>query len=212
MKSDISIHGRGNQRGWEIVSPPLQGEAGFDALQIATRVLRRLGAEVNSTTGTHVHHDASDLRVSDIKQAARSWFNNQRLIDGLVSPSRRGGPGCSTYCQPLSQNDITRIEQVRDLRGLRSLGSSLRRVTFNLAAYARHGTIEIRQHQGTCDFEKIKSWVLFGQALIDTGRSTTLTTETNIRQLLDNLGANLDATAKTYCLGRALEFGHAPVA
>ncbi len=86
--------------------------------------------------------------------------------------------------------------------------------TINVAAYAAYGTIEIRQHQGTTSFEKIRTWVLLGQALLDDarrGESAKLPQRT-VRDLLDSLGDLLDETAKTFALGRAVEFAAAPVA
>jgi hypothetical protein len=207
VKSDCTIRVSGAPAGWEVVSPPLAGEAGFDALQVACRVLRGMGAQVNRTTGTHVHHEARDMTVEQIKAAARSWFNNQNLIDGLVAASRRG-PNSSTYCRPLSNGDITRIEEARDLQSIPHAAGG-RYKTLNLAAFGRYGTIEIRQHQGTCDFEKIASWIRFGQAVIDTAKAAPVNTHQTMRGLLETLGDNLDATARTFLLGRTVEFAHA---
>lgn len=208
VKTDCTIRcGPAAPTGWEIVSPPLAGEAGFDALQIACRVLRGLGAQVNRTCGTHVHHEARDLTIDQVKAVARSWFNNQNLIDGLVAPSRRGVHS-STYCRPLGAEDIGRISLARDLRSIPSHCGS-RYKTMNLQSYGRYGTIEIRQHQGTCDYEKIASWIRFGQAIIDTAKDAPINTHGTMRGLLDTFGDRLDATAKTFLLGRTVEFAHA---
>lgn len=210
IKGDGSINIAGYQ-GVEIVSPPLRGTDGEEQVRKVAAVLRNLNAKVNRTCGTHVHHDANDLTVDQIKRAARSWFNNQPLIDGLVSESRRG-PTSSFYCRPLTDDDIRRIENIRDLAAMRGVTVDRYR-TMNLTSYGRHGTIEIRQHQGTLDAEKVISWVRFGQAIIDTAKSqaTPVATRTTIREFFADLADNLNETARTFLIGRAVEFNQVQV-
>lgn len=201
VKGDGSLTG-GN--GLEIVSPPLAGEAGEDAVRIACRVLRGLGATVNRSCGTHVHHDINDLNVDEIKAAAASWFNNQDLIDGLVSPSRRAD--ANGYCRRLTSDDLRSIQAARDLDAIRYLYLDRYR-TLNLTSYGRHGTIEIRQHQGTLDAEKIISWLRLGQAIIDSAKTSGVAArQSSVRDLLAAMGSALNETARTFLLGRAVEF------
>lgn len=200
VKSDGSLSG-GN--GWEVVSPVLAGEQGIETVRTACRVLTRLGAKPNRSCGMHVHHEARDLTVSAMKALARTWSANQGVIDGLVSPSRRNGG--SYYCRPLNSGDLAAIDAVRDLRSLSRLD---RYRTLNLASYGRHGTVEIRQHQGTCDPEKVVSWIRFGQGLIDTAIAQgEVPAQSRVRDLFDRMGDRLDETARTFLTGRAVEFG-----
>lgn len=201
VKSDGSLSG-GN--GWEVVSPVLAGESGIEAVRTACRVLTRLGAKPNRSCGMHVHHEARDLTVAAVKAVARTWSAQQGLIDGLVSPSRRGADA-SYYCRPLTTGDLTRINSIRDLRSLARLD---RYRSLNLASYGRHGTIEIRQHQGTCDPEKVVSWIRFGQAIIDTAKvEGEIARQPRVRDLFARLGDRMDETARTFLTGRAVEFG-----
>lgn len=201
VKGDGSLTG-GN--GLEIVSPPLAGEAGEDAVRVACRALRGLGATVNRSCGTHVHHDVNDLTVDEIKSAATSWFNNQDLIDGLVSPSRRAD--ANGYCRRLTSDDMARINAVRDLSQMRSVYLDRYR-TLNLTSYGRHGTLEVRQHQGTLDAEKIISWLRLGQAIIDSAKTSGVAArQSSVRDLLAAMGSALNETARTFLLGRAVEF------
>lgn len=199
-RTDGSLSG-GN--GWEIVSPILSGDNGFEQIRTATRVLRGLGAKPNRSCGMHVHHEARDLTIQGFKNVARSWANNQAIIDGLVSGSRRNSQGY--YCRALDSNDLSYIEACRDTRQLSNLS---RYKTLNLASYGRHGTIEVRQHQGTCDAEKIISWVKFGQAIISAAvtRPTAIPTQRRVRDMLAEFGTHLNETARTFLLGRAVEF------
>jgi hypothetical protein len=209
VKGDGSLSAGRGQHGLEIVSPPLQGEQGEQAIRTATRVLRGLGATVNRSCGTHVHHDVNDLSVDAIKATATSWFNNQNLIDGLVSDSRRNDE--NGYCRRLTSRDMETIRAIRTVEDMRRCYIDRYR-TLNLTSYGRHGTIEVRQHQGTLDAEKIISWLRFGQAIIDTAKQgTTLAQHTTIREMFLTLGSRMNETARTFLTGRAVEFGWATV-
>lgn len=191
--------------GCEVVSPPLTGEAGMQQLATVLRVLRDLGAVVDRSCGTHVHHDAADLTVEQIKRTVIGWYRNQSIIDGLVAPSRRAAMN-PTYCGPLRGEDITRVERCNTLSQIRNVPIN-RYKTFNLTAYGKYGTLEIRQHQGTLNYEKIRSWVRLGQAIIDTARQGEIPATSRIRDLIAALGERMDETARTFTLGRAVEFG-----
>lgn len=194
--------------GVEIVSPVLSGETGIEQIRTVCRVLRDLGATINRTCGLHVHHDIRDLRIADVKRVATVWATQQRWIDGLLSPSRR--EGVNQYCRPLTSNDLAEINGARDLRSIQ-IGLRISRYkSFNLASYGRYGTVEIRQHQGTLDAEKIISWVRFGQGVIDgtlTEPEAMTATFTRVRDLFAAMGDRLDETARTFLTGRAVEFG-----
>jgi hypothetical protein len=208
VKSDVSVSGGRGLSGWEVVSPVLRGEDGLEQIRKVTRLLRDLGATVNRTCGMHVHHGADDLTIGDVKRVTKTWYENQSLIDGLVSPSRRGS--ANRYCRALDGRFLREVEAVESLQGLQRVYFDRYR-SLNLASYGRHGTLEIRQHQGTLDAEKVVSWVRFGQAIIDgavvAAPETTVPRPSTIRGLLDALGSTLDATARTFLIGRAVEFG-----
>lgn len=209
IKGDGSLHPGRGQQGLEIVSPALSGEAGENAVRTATRVLRGLGATVNRSCGTHVHHDVNDLTVEQIRATAAAWFNNQDVIDGLVSESRRNDN--NGYCRRLTSSDMTTIRAISDLAGMRRCYLDRYR-TLNLTSYGRHGTIEIRQHQGTLDAEKVISWMRFGQAIIDTAKTVGFVNQhSTVRDLMTALGERMNDTARTFLIGRAVEFGWATV-
>lgn len=199
VKSDGSLSG-GN--GMEIASPPISGEGAHDQIRTACQVLNRLGAKINHSCGLHVHHEIRDLSVDAIKRLARSWFNNQPMIDGLVSESRRTARE-PYYCKPLGRREVERIEQMTSIS---NDGLPERYRSFNLRSYGRLGTVEIRQHQGTCNAEKISTWVALGQGLIEASMRQPIEAKSTVREFLAAL-PRLDETACTFLLGRALQFG-----
>lgn len=150
VRSDGSLE----RLGIEVVSPPLKGQTGFNDLSKTLRILKAQKATVYSDCGLHVHHDAEDLSKDDIIRLCFSWSANQELISSFLKENRQS----NGWASPLSQTELNRISK-GEFR-------SCRYSTVNLCALQDHGTIEIRQHHGSLDFQEIKSWVKFGQSLI----------------------------------------------
>lgn len=205
VKSDCSISGG---TGAEIVSPILRGEDGKRQVRMACEILNEMGAKVNRSTGLHVHHEVSDLTLDDFKRVVRSWTDNQRAIDRLVSPSRRRG-SCR-YAAAWSSRDVSYISDCTTLDSLRNRGcfNVTRYKTLNVSCFPRYGTIEIRQHQGTTDADKVVTWVEFGQAIIDQSKTEVVSRSTTATGLMDKL-ATLAETSKTFLRQREEHFAAA---
>lgn len=195
VKNDISVTGAG----LELVSPPLSGEQGLASVRTTCDWLASVDAKVDRSCGLHVHHEARDLGAAGIARVARVYSDHQDLLNWLVSPSRRGG---SQYARPLTNSDVEYIE--RSARGS-YLSAPSRYLAVNVQSFGRHGTVEIRQHQGTLSFRKIEAWVRLGQGICDAAAQSTAVSETGLRGLFAKL--DLDEDAASFLLGRAIQFG-----
>ena len=195
-------------RGVEAVSPVLRGEAGLEQLTRVCALLKDNGYTVNRSCGTHVHHEIRDLDLPAIKRFARSWANNQHLIDGLVSDSRRGSRDPS-YCGTFRASDADRVESLENIAHFRGD----RYKTLNFASYARYGTVEVRQHQGTLNAAKLTQWIRFAQAMIATSAESPQPQPRHetVYNFLRDMTTRLDSEVRTWLLGRAVEFAYAPV-
>src|SRR6185437_3622241 len=155
--------------GGELVSPVLRGRTGFAAIRKACQALRAAGCTVSTATGLHVHHGVSDLTVSAFKLLAHNWYDTQSAVDQMVSASRRGR---STYTGPLRRDDLASLDCITSMtartnNGARQITDYMNRYrALNFNAYAKYGTVEVRQHQGTTNADKIVNWIKFGQAAI----------------------------------------------
>lgn len=192
---DGSVHG-----GAELVSPILRGSDGFGQLVKAGRALAAANATVNRSTGLHVHHDVRDLRVSAFKTLVNNWYNCQDATDQLVASSRRAG--INRFCTPLDDYDLRNVEYLTTMQrrsvARTVMGSRFR--TLNLQAYGKYGTVEIRQHQGTVDAEKIAAWVRFGQAMIQAATDDLHLAHSSAESLLTEL--TLDDDVRSFLLTR----------
>lgn len=154
-----------------------RGMSGAEAVRqtrAICKALRDFGAVVNRTCGVHVHHDMNGETGETIARVVEMYAAHQEQINCLVAPSRRG-PG--QYIGPFADWEVERIADAARFHGdtIRREGSSLGNViryrNLNVGdAYARHGTIEFRQHQGSLNADKIIAWAALGQAMIEAAR------------------------------------------
>lgn len=203
LTTDASVTSQdtGLYRGLELVSPILYGDEGLDELQKVYEVLNSCGAKVDKTCGTHVHFDIADFTVQNCKNFLNLYYNYQNVINYLVPPSRRR----NEYCKPLRKDDLVKINQdwvtsISDISYL--LSTRYRKV--NLRSYIKYGTIEIRQHGGTTEFDKMEAWIILMYQLLDNAKSEEkidllcrpyTVTQKNLNRLLKT--TNLDNT----CIG-----------
>ena len=102
---------------------------------------------------------ADPFDVELVRDIVLRYFLNTTAINKIVTPSRRD----NRYTWPLTKYGRLSVEQINacnDVQELNQLVSSIEHkyTSVNLVPYARLGTIEFRQHQGTTDADKIIKW------------------------------------------------------
>lgn len=159
-----------NDEGWsvdsdgtdvEVRTPILVGEAGFSKLRWAMETLKNAGAYVTNADGMHVHHDAPEFVANPAStlQLVKSWRNNELAIYDLVATRRRGSAMCPTWAE--SHFEMLEAWAKGDTSYL-----SIGRNDLNVASLTRHGSVEVRLHEGTLDADVAIAWVKFGQQFI----------------------------------------------
>lgn len=142
----------------ELVSPPLSGVEGIEQVRTVLRALASCGAAVNRSCGLHVHVDAGDLSPSQIGSILRRYSTFQAQIDNFMPASRRN----SRWARRLDESVIATVEGYANAATMRrSAGYLDRYYAVNAAAFARHGTVEFRQHSGSVNAGKVARWVAF---------------------------------------------------
>lgn len=147
---------RGNDT-FELVSPILEGEAGLQELQKVCWVLDYCDVKVNESCGLHIHMDAADFTMETWRNLAITYRRLEPVIDGFMPSSRRD----NHYCKRLSGISENRIREAQTIMSLRQAFGGDRYHKLNLEAYARHRTVEFRQHGGTTNFTKMENWIRF---------------------------------------------------
>ena len=202
----VTSRGTGFGSGLELVSPILKGQEGLETLEKALNALDEAGAKVNTTCGLHVHVDTNGMNGTQRKNFFNAYVLNQKLMDRLVSQSRRDN---RNYTCPFNNNQA---EHYADLIESGQTGNS-RYWTVNVNSFPKYGTLEFRQHQGTLNGKKAVAWVQLLLAIAKTASQTTEQTTTvctTVEQFLDV--NNVDATTKAFLLRREARLNRQAVA
>ena len=154
--TDQSVNrtGTGLGRGLELVSPVLRGEDGLALAFQAVNALQSAGGRTDKTCGLHIHLGMDGLNGQQVIKVLDLYAANQTEINSLIAKSRWN----NIFCQPIdtytrSSRVVTAFAAAGDEDTTRRAGRDLthfdRYHAVNLAAYAKYGTVEFRQHQGT---------------------------------------------------------------
>jgi len=186
--ASVTSTGTGRGAGLELVSPILRGEAGLEQAAKAVTALRDAGARQNTTCGVHVHVGMDGLSGAQIMNVFDLYTKNQSNVNNLVSRSRHSNRYCRTTVPNYERSYHDNIRMATTKSEIDRLVSRLDRfVTVNLAAYAKYGTVEFRQHQGTLNGEKLTSWVKFLFSVVEAGAAGDTTEYNSLDELLTAL-------------------------
>jgi hypothetical protein len=196
----------GSVRGAEVVSPILN-DARLNEASTVARLLLGAGASVDRSTGFHVHigfdsfGDSYEERLNTLANFYINWHTAHETIGTLVAPSRLNNRFCKV--RTIAEAHAT-AEQIRNGH----IGIGDRYVSLNLESFDRHGTIEVRLHQGTLNGRKaVAGLVDFSRAHNTLGATYSRTDIrlNNIENLLDELSQdNLDIRTADFLKRRAL--------
>ena len=167
--SDSSIRG---ENPIECVSPVLTGKVGMKSLENCCKALNEANAQVNVSTGLHVHIGAQNLSDEAYVNVFKNYQKLESVIDTFMARSRRENN--SQWCRSLQGKDFSFCTCKNDVYDVMS-GNRYYKV--NACSYSRHRTIEFRQHQGSTDFEKISNWVNFCAKLVAWSKKHVLQAE-----------------------------------
>lgn len=189
--------------GVEVRSPILKGQGGLDELGEVMEYLKEIGGYLTKNDGMHVHHDASDFvrKGTDphfgdddyayypsrqpqpvqrptqasirVMRVLESYMENQRIIDRLVDPYRRG------WAQVPKAN----LGEWKR-KGVVATGR------YNVHYANNHGTFEFRQFEGCLDPAKAFAWIEFGQHFLNYTKELTrpASCAATAKHLLDRIG------------------------
>lgn len=150
----------------EIVSPILKGEAGMKSLQKVCETIADQ-TRVNKTCGLHVHIGVKHYKIENWQNLYINTYRLESIIDGFMPKSRHNNGFCKSMRNSHRFNDYEyQIKRCQTTNDISYLFNHDRYFKINPESFARHSTIEFRQHSGTTDFEKISMWVSFLRKLV----------------------------------------------
>lgn len=164
---------------FELVSPILHGEQGLEELEKVCWVLDLCNAKVNDTCGLHVHMDAAEFDLSTWKNLILTYKRLEGVIDNFMPRSRRN----NHYCKALTAITENSIKHARNIGELRAAFFHNRYHKVNLEAYARHRTVEFRQHGGSTNFTKMSAWIHFLAKMITFAKQGQVNAGTTLQNI-----------------------------
>ena len=170
---DRSVSGSGpNDLSFELVSPILSSETGFDEIVRALHVVNDwLGVGINQTTGFHVHVDGAELSTEQLRKIVACFCKYESAIDALIADKTRQGVS-NTYARSnraafglaSSAQRNENIFRTRDLSELIAQANPGRDRYYKLnltpmESRRESPTIEFRSHGGTVSAATACCWV-----------------------------------------------------
>jgi len=205
--TDASVTGRGTGlgSGLEMVSPILQGAQGLEDLAKAVKALLDAGAKVDRSCGVHVHIGADGMTGADIMRIIELYTQNNTHIDTVLAQSRHNASFAQKWSNATIANARSVLVNARSVNDIQSAVRNFGRYyTVNVTSYARQGTLEFRQHQGTVNPEKVVSWVNLLLAMMEKANAFSDSDVQDFGSLGGLMTAmELDDTTKAFLTRRA---------
>lgn len=153
--------------GAEVVSPILN-PARLNEAHKVTKALKNAGARVDRATGYHVHIGVNAFGEwgnggeDNLARFVLNWYAVHGAIAALVAPSRLNNRYCSILDRRYAEAQATFTANQN-----RGAMNGNRYTSLNLESMHRHGTVEIRLHQGTLNGVKAIAWAQFVASMIN---------------------------------------------
>lgn len=176
LVTDSSLNGNNT---FELVSPILHGEQGLAELEKVCWVLDLCDVKVNDSCGLHVHMDAAEFDLQTWKNLILTYKRLEGVIDHFMPRSRRN----NYYCKGLTTITEATINRASTISDLRAAFDHNRYHKVNLEAYARHRTVEFRQHGGSTNFTKMSAWIHFLAKMITFAKQDKVATGTALQNI-----------------------------
>lgn len=177
---------------FEVKTPILSGANGFKAMKgFLNKIKNGVGAYCTHYDGLHVHHDAPEFIGNRelVNAIVEGWVDNMPEIWAMVAPRRRQHAACPSW----GDEEIESLKTIspswyggENVSGEGWISTGSRR-DLNIRALARHGTIEIRLHEGNLDYDTVASWVKFGQKFIQSVIDGTLEKANTTQELVKKI-------------------------
>lgn len=133
--------------GYEFASHIASGDTLLNVIDAVCAGIRDTGATVNTSCGFHVHLDMRGTTPEERRNIARWWRVFEPVFFGMMSESRQNNDFCGSV---RNSEDCNRYR------------------TLNVTAFSKHGTFEVRLHQGTTDSRRVRDWTIFLLHFFDT--------------------------------------------
>lgn len=142
----------------ELVSPILKS--------MHSRGLRQICEDLEfaprtDSAGVHVHVEAKDLTVRQIKELVMGYDHIERFIEPSYDRVERG------YCKRRSARELLEVVRQPEDVAPNQMRTGDRYVTVNLQALYSHGTIEFRAMGPRYNYDHLIRWAMFCREMVN---------------------------------------------
>jgi len=140
----------------EFYSPIMQGDNGLAECEKFCDLASRLDFTVDPLeSGLHIHLDMSSEKLKGLKSIALGYHLTRKYWQSAVHPHRNTTEWCRKHAW--TGDDL---KPIRSLEAFHDFAWRTRRHSWiNLAAYQKHHTFEVRNHESTLNGADVVAWV-----------------------------------------------------
>ena len=170
--------------GIEIQTPPASGAKFEKVVKDTLKVISRYGCHATMNCGLHIHIDARDVRYNPTKlsKILRAYYAVEPLLFAMLPKSRYE----NRYCKPLRQNytyeelitrGLDKLERIWYKEPDKDTRNRMKRTKYdekgtryaglNLHSLFYRGSVEVRYHSGTTDWNKIRHWTILNLCIVE---------------------------------------------
>ena len=159
-KTDGSVDGK------EFVSPVLYGDEGLAEVRKLCGHARRLGWQINSACGLHIHLDLSNESQGNCFKLAWAYHHTYDFWTSFISDSRKRNYYCARHSY--GPADLVGYDDHSDFYEwcCNQFGGE-RYNWVNFQAFTRFKTVEIRHHAASLNPTKLCNWIKAHTRFID---------------------------------------------
>ncbi len=208
--------------GMEFSSNAFNGDLLFNKIDKFTNELNKKEYFINAQCGLHIHIGVGNINYRTLKKILYFYSKYEDLFFSMLPSSRQN----NQYCRKIEQEYDLSQEKILELKSLKEIcylvyetkrNNNIKRRRkekyggkrygwLNLHSLLYRGTIEIRNHNGTINKDKIKHWLNIHLTAINFIRKNSLETLKNMNKTsLDFLNIFPKET-QTYIKDRWVKF------
>ncbi len=158
----------------EFYSPPLRGDDGLQIVSNFCKIAKNRDWRVDGQCGYHLHIDCSTFDKNELINIAKAYHYTYLMWQAFVGKHRWGNRYCGngpTSFELFDKLDNYNSDELNWYEMTSNLDS--REQWINWMSYPKFGTVEIRLHEGTLDYETISNWIKAHLTFIEFVRSDT---------------------------------------
>ncbi len=151
-ETDGSLRGRA----YEFISRPMRSDHALGAMAEFFRQTGFTEANYSDRCSVHVHVNCTDMTLEQVSNVALIYSVFEEILFEYVGHHRETNIFCIPWNQCLAQYKL--IENFLSAPG-NQVAAWNKYTALNLIPLQTQGTVEFRQMHGTCDMEKLTTWI-----------------------------------------------------